>query len=165
MSPLLKEYLNQKVVVVTIDGHSIVGVLEGYDKSINLILSNVQSNYNLHKSIKESSNNGGGGGIVSVQVCRGSEVVFCGVLSQEEEGEGKMEKEEESDTLRNVTQWDILKTTKNIIKDEHLIWKQVWLQNQQKKKKSLTRLRLLSIVCKLHMYITRDISIYIYRYT
>lgn len=136
MSPLLKEYLNQKVVVVTIDGHSIVGVLEGYDKSINLILSNVQSNYNLHKSIKESSNNGGGG-IVSVQVCRGSEVVFCGVLSQEEEGEGKMEKEEESDTLRNVTQWDILKTTKNIIKDEHLIWKQVWLQNQQKKKKVL----------------------------
>lgn len=138
MSPLLKEYLNQKVVVVTIDGHSIVGVLEGYDKSINLILSNVQSNYNLHKSIKESSNNGGGGGIVSVQVCRGSEVVFCGVLSQEEGGEGKMEKEEESDTLRNVTQWDILKTTKNIIKDEHLIWKQVWLQNQQKKKKSYT---------------------------
>lgn len=137
MSPLLKEYLNQKVVVVTIDGHSIVGVLEGYDKSINLILSNVQSNYNLHKSIKESSNSGGGDGIVSVQVCRGSEVVFCGVLSQEEEGEGKMEKEEESDTLRNVTQWDILKTTKNIIKDEHLIWKQVWLQNQQKKKKVL----------------------------
>lgn len=138
MSPLLKEYLNQKVVVVTIDGHSIVGVLEGYDKSINLILSNVQSNYNLHKSIKESSNSGGGDGIVSVQVCRGSEVVFCGVLSQEEEGEGKMEKEEESDTLRNVTQWDILKTTKNIIKDEHLIWKQVWLQNQQKKKKTYT---------------------------
>lgn len=138
MSPLLKEYLNQKVVVVTIDGHSIVGVLEGYDKSINLILSNVQSNYNLHKSIKESSNSGGGGSIVSVQVCRGSEVVFCGVLSQEEEGEGKMEKEEESDTLRNITQWDILKTTKNIIKDEHLIWKQVWLQNQQKKKKSYT---------------------------
>lgn len=124
MSPLLKEYLNKKVVIVTTDGHSIIGVLEGYDKSVNMILSNVQSNYDPNKPTDEE-NDSNSNNILSIQVCRGSEIVFCGLVSKEQE-------EEKSITLKNVTQWDVLKTTKNIIKDEFLIWKQVWLQQQKK---------------------------------
>lgn len=140
MSPLLKEYLNKKVVVVTTDGHSITGVLEGYDKSVNILLSNVQNNYNPSKLVNNSSDGGTSdrsNNIISMQVCRGSEIVFCGILS-EEGGEEKIEKEVGTDTLKNITQWDILKTTKNIIKDEHLIWRQVWLQRQQKENSNTT---------------------------
>lgn len=117
MSPLLKEYLNKKVIIITTDGHSIVGTLEGFDKSTNLFLSQVTNNY--ESTLKDSTN-----GIIPIQICRGSEIVCCGVVSMGEE-------EESEGNLANVSQWETVGTTKNIVKDEHLIWKKLWQQKNK----------------------------------
>lgn len=120
MSPLLKEYLNKKVAIITTDGHSIVGTLEGFDKSTNLFLTTVQNNYNDGDKHKDSNDT------ISIQICRGSEIVCCGVIPSDED-------EKIKENLANVPQWTVVKTTKNIVKDEHLIWKELWAQKDKDK--------------------------------
>ncbi|KAL3230646.1 U6 snRNA-associated Sm-like protein LSm8 [Nakaseomyces bracarensis] len=61
MSPLLKEYLNQRVVLVTTEGEVLEVLLEGYDKYTNLVVID--------------------GG--KVRLLRGSEVVLCGLLNED----------------------------------------------------------------------------------
>lgn len=99
MSPLLKDYLGQRIVIITTEGDCYVATLEGYDKSVNLLLSNVR-----RRSDDE---------LLSIALTlRGSEVVVCGLLSNNEVG--KLGEEVPA-----------LKDTKNKVQDEYLIWEEV----------------------------------------
>ncbi|CCF58352.1 hypothetical protein KAFR_0E01990 [Kazachstania africana CBS 2517] len=100
MSPLLKEYLNKKVVIVTTEGQCVIGTLEGFDKSTNLLLSSVYERFAKPEDITSQ-----------VQILRGSEVVLCGLYDDKADLFGG--------TGGNVPS---LKDTKNKVKDEHLIW-------------------------------------------
>lgn len=105
MSPLLKDYLGQRIVIITTEGQCFVATLEGFDKNTNMLISNVRSR----------SNNA----LVSMaQVLRGSEVVLCGLLVENE--------------ALNLDTVPTLKDTKNKIQDEYLIWEQVWEKQAQK---------------------------------
>ncbi|AMD18668.1 HBL234Cp [Eremothecium sinecaudum] len=99
MSPLLKDYLNQRVVIITTDGQCLLATLSGFDKSINLLLSDVKERFT------QSS-------IAGAYVLQGSQVVCCGPF--EDSG---------SDSTEEVAQ---LQNTKNIVDREHEIWKEVW---------------------------------------
>lgn len=128
MSPLLKDYLRKRVVIITVDGHTIVGTLEGFDKSTNLFLSQCRDNYESDKQTEQMEP-------LAIQICRGSEIVCCGVIEEDTKQETKEEtteeetaKEKKEDALDLVNQWPMLRTTKNIVKDEHLIWQKVWTQ-------------------------------------
>ncbi|CCC69750.1 hypothetical protein NCAS_0D01690 [Naumovozyma castellii] len=112
MSPLLKEYLNKKVVIITVEGQCFTANLEGFDKNTNLMLSNVRDRFN-HELI------------TSVQLLRGSEVVVCGLLEEIEEGKKDVE---DSGVIIPMVK---LKDTKNRILNEHLIWEQVWKQKRK----------------------------------
>ncbi|KAG0685571.1 hypothetical protein C6P41_004191 [Kluyveromyces marxianus] len=57
MSSLLKEYLDQRVMVVTVDGETHYGELTGFDKQGNLVILDDKKN---------------------ILVIRSSEVVLCG---------------------------------------------------------------------------------------
>lgn len=61
MSPILKDYLQKKVVLVTTEGEVMQVVLEGYDKYTNLVV------------IEQGK----------VRILRGSEVVLCGLLEED----------------------------------------------------------------------------------
>lgn len=95
-----------------------MGTLEGFDKSTNLFLSTVQNNYKDGDKHKDSNNT------IAIQICRGSEIVCCGVVSEDEKIQ---------ENLANVPGWTVVKGTKNIVKDEHLIWKEVWRQQNKDK--------------------------------
>lgn len=105
MSPLLKTYLNQKVIIITTEGTHIIGILIGYDKSINLaILGNNKE----------------------LQIHRGSEIVSCALLDDSID-ENKLQME--------IAQFGTLPDTKNKIENEHLIWAKVWqLENKKPNK-------------------------------
>lgn len=97
MSPLLKDYLGQRIVIVTTDGDCYVATLEGYDKSVNLLISDVRNRSN--------------GELLSIALTlRGSEVVLCGLLPQDQ-----------VDFIENLP---MLKDTRNKIQDEYLIWEE-----------------------------------------
>lgn len=99
MSPLLKDYLNQRIVIVTTDGDCYVATLEGFDKSVNLLISDVRRRSD--------------GEMVSLALTlRGSEVVLCGLLT--------------SDHPEKLGDLPTLRDTKNKIQDEYLIWEEVW---------------------------------------
>lgn len=97
MSPLLKDYLNQRIVIVTTDGDCYIATLEGYDKSVNLLISDVRRRSD--------------GELVSIALTlRGSEVVLCGLLT--------------NDQPEKLGPLPMLKDTKNKIPDEYLIWEE-----------------------------------------
>ncbi|QLQ81159.1 hypothetical protein HG537_0E05140 [Torulaspora globosa] len=97
MSPLLKDYLNQRIVIVTTDGDCYIATLEGYDKSVNLLISDVRRRCD--------------GELVSIALTlRGSEVVLCGLLAE--------------DQPEKLGPLPMLKDTKNKIPDEYLIWEE-----------------------------------------
>ncbi|SMN20776.1 similar to Saccharomyces cerevisiae YJR022W LSM8 Lsm (Like Sm) protein [Maudiozyma saulgeensis] len=110
MSPLLKEYLNKKVVLVTTSGECFIATLEGFDKSTNLVVSNLTNRF-IDDDNTESN-------ILShVQLMRGSEIVACGLYEptdQETAGES-----------RYIVKAPTIHDTKNRVKDEHLVWMKV----------------------------------------
>lgn len=106
MSPLLKDFLGQRIVIITTEGQCLVATLEGFDKNTNMLISNVHSRSN--------------DALVSMaQVLRGSEIVLCGLLVENEEP--------------NLHTVPTLKDTKNKIQDEYLIWEQVWEKQSESK--------------------------------
>lgn len=112
MSPLLKDYLNKRIVIVTTEGETFVATLEGYDKNTNLVLSKVCSRFSNEL-------------ITSVQLLRGSEIVVCGLLEEEDGDQDK----------RKIDVVPKLKDTKNKIEDEYLIWESVWKKHEEKHNK------------------------------
>lgn len=124
MSPLLKEYLNKQIVLITTNGESYIGTLEGFDKSTNLIMSNVTLRFQSNRSDIVSS----------VQLLRGSEVVACGLYDPSEE-EIELERKR---YLMNLPIHD----TRNKIINEHIIWKKVYenkLHSVTKRRKTMQR--------------------------
>ncbi|SCU91383.1 LADA_0F09626g1_1 [Lachancea dasiensis] len=109
MSPLLKDFLNKRIVVVTTEGQCVCATLEGFDKSTNLLLSEAQDRIS-------------GSHLASSYMVRGSQIVCCGLL---EDGAAALGSEE---TGAGVT---ALKDTRNIVEDEHLVWKRVWASRKQ----------------------------------
>lgn len=107
MSPLLKEYLHQRVVVVTTEGECFTATLEGFDRSTNLVLAEIRDRFA-----------GSEGPVLShVQVLRGSEVVLVGLF---EPAEGQEEAQLEVSATAAA-----IHDTKNKVDNEHLIWKAV----------------------------------------
>lgn len=124
MSPLLKEYLNKRIVLITTNGESFVGTLEGFDKSTNLIVSNLTLRFQSNRSDI----------ISSVQLLRGSEIVACG-LYDPNESDIELEKQ------RSMKDFPI-HDTKNKIMNEHIIWKKVYenkLHSVTKRRKTMQR--------------------------
>ncbi|EDO17926.1 hypothetical protein Kpol_1010p42 [Vanderwaltozyma polyspora DSM 70294] len=103
MSPLLKDYLNKKIVIITTEGRCLLATLEGFDKNTNLVLSQVHDRF------------GSSGVVQAVQLLRGSEVVSCGLLD---------DGYDEADDLSNESVTP-LKDTKNRIEDEYAIWEKI----------------------------------------
>lgn len=101
MSPLLKQYLNKDIVVVTTAGEVMHVVLDGYDKYTNLV-------------VKEGD---------KIRLLRGSEIVVCGLLEDAKALEGL------------PMDSHVYKDTKNVIKDEYLIWEAVNKKHQSTHKK------------------------------
>lgn len=95
MSPLLKTYLNQKVIVITVDGTLVVGTLIGYDKLVNLTI--LTDDKQLH-------------------IYRGSEIVCCGLLD---------DSSDTLQLQKQIGQFGDLPDTRNKIQNEHLIWAKV----------------------------------------
>lgn len=107
MSPLLKDFLNQRIVAVTTEGQCLVAMLQGFDKNTNLLLSDVHERFT-------------GKAVSPAYILRGSEVVFCGLL--EESAEEKF-----GDSVPSP-----LRDTKNRVPNEHLIWRKVWESKSQR---------------------------------
>ncbi|AGO13460.1 AaceriACL125Cp [[Ashbya] aceris (nom. inval.)] len=99
MSPLLKDYLGRRVVVVTTDGRCLVATLEGFDKTTNLLLSDVRQRAT-------------GEGLASAFLLQGSQIVCCGPL---EGGEPEQ-----------VPSATPLGDTRNVVAREHDIWARAW---------------------------------------
>lgn len=106
MSPLLKDYLNKRIVIVTTEGQCIVATLEGFDKNTNLVLIDV------HERYQETP-------VIKIQLLRGSEVVACGLLDDTYEEKADL-----------TVEAGHLKDTRNRIKDEYLVWEKVWIQQK-----------------------------------
>ncbi|AET41208.1 U4/U6-U5 snRNP complex subunit LSM8 Ecym_7382 [Eremothecium cymbalariae DBVPG len=102
MSPLLKDFLNRQIVVITTEGDCFTATLEGYDKTTNLLLSNVKERLT-------------GSKVAGSYLLQGSQIVCCGPL------EGSEEIGQEH--LREMVQ---LKNTKNMVEMEHIVWSKVW---------------------------------------
>ncbi|SCU79305.1 LAMI_0A08174g1_1 [Lachancea mirantina] len=107
MSPLLKDFLNTRVVVITTEGQCFVATLEGFDKNTNLVLSDVRDRVSQQE-------------IASCYFLRGSQVVCCGPLDS-----GGKESVDLHD-LGNDRNSLELRDTLNRVADEHLIWGKVW---------------------------------------
>lgn len=99
MSPLLKTYINQRIVIITTEGKCLTARLLGFDKSINLVLSDVEERFT-------------GTNIASGYFLQGSQVVCCGLIG-----------ENNDEPNNNVSK---LQDTKNFIEMEHEIWGRVW---------------------------------------
>ena len=112
MSPLLKEYLSRRVVLITTSGECYIATLEGFDRNTNLIVSDVCDRFDKSRRV-----------LSSVQLFRGSEVVACGLYEPDKDTD-PLEKEEEE-----AIRVHPLKDTKNIIENEHIIWTKVFRQN------------------------------------
>ncbi|KAH3899042.1 U4/U6-U5 snRNP complex subunit LSM8 SCDLUD_004464 [Saccharomycodes ludwigii] len=102
MSILLKEYLNEKVMVLTTEGITLLGQLNGYDKNCNITL--------LHCYICGKTNDN-----KTHQIIRGSEIVFIALIDKEKKGI------EEKDLIIKK-----LPDTKNRLSNEYVIWGKVW---------------------------------------
>ncbi|CAI4044232.1 hypothetical protein N7582_003174 [Saccharomyces uvarum] len=104
MSPILKEYLNKRVVIIRTDGQCLIASLDGFDKNTNLFISNV-----FHRINKEF--------VCKAQILRGSEIALIGLLDIEND-----------DGLASIDEAKIpmIKDTKNIIENEHIIWEKVY---------------------------------------
>lgn len=77
---LLKDYLNQKVVVITTEGYTLEGKMISFDKHCNLGLENCKTRFTqTDNPIKEDENNNG----PQVKLLRGSEVVCVGLVDEE----------------------------------------------------------------------------------
>ncbi|CEP62679.1 U4/U6-U5 snRNP complex subunit LSM8 LALA0_S06e01178g [Lachancea lanzarotensis] len=105
MSPLLKDFLNKRVVVVTTEGQCVCATLEGFDNSTNLLISQVKDRVS-------------GENLASSYVLRGNQIVCCGLL-------------EDSEKELAFQGAKSLKDTRNYVPDEHVVWQQVWAQKQQ----------------------------------
>ncbi|SCU97484.1 LANO_0E16138g1_1 [Lachancea nothofagi CBS 11611] len=114
MSPLLKDFLNKRIVVVTTEGQCVCATLEGFDKSTNLLVSEVRDRVS-------------GAHIATSYMMRGNQIVCCGLL---DETDG-------SDTALVGPEAPTLKDTKNVVHDEHLIWQRVWASKQKAASPSL----------------------------
>lgn len=95
MSPLLKDYLHRRVLLITTAGDCILATLEGFDKNTNLVVSDVMDRCTLRP-------------LAMAQAVRGSEIVAMGPID-----------EVPTDTVA------ALKDTRNKIRHEHLIWEKV----------------------------------------
>ncbi|QID80479.1 U4/U6-U5 snRNP complex subunit lsm8 [Saccharomyces pastorianus] len=104
MSPILKEYLNKRVVIIKTDGQCLIASLDGFDKNTNLFISNVFNRIN-----KEF--------VCKAQILRGSEIALIGLLDIEDD-----------DSLAPIDEAKIpmIKDTKNIIENEHIVWEKVY---------------------------------------
>ncbi|CCE61101.1 hypothetical protein TPHA_0A00160 [Tetrapisispora phaffii CBS 4417] len=122
MSPLLKDYLNRRITIVTTEGRCIIAKLEGYDKNTNLVLSSVVDYF------ASAADDKG----ISIQMLRGSEVVICGLLEDDLENNDNEEEAVHENKKRKIEEVEAvpIKDTKNIIKDEHLIWEKVWEEKE-----------------------------------
>ena len=114
MSPLLKEYLGRRVVLITTSGECYIATLEGFDRNTNLIVSNVCDRFDKSQGV-----------LSHVQLFRGSEVVACGLY----------EPDKNTDPLEGAIGVHPLRDTKNIIENEHVIWTKVFQQNSSQRHK------------------------------
>ncbi|CCD23968.1 U4/U6-U5 snRNP complex subunit LSM8 NDAI_0C03080 [Naumovozyma dairenensis CBS 421] len=114
MSPLLKDYLNKKIVIITVEGSCYLAMLEGYDKYTNLIVSDVRNRFD-DKLISQ------------FQMLRGSEIVTCGLIEEETK---ETDEKEEFNKEATKDEQDVvipkLKDTRNRVANEHLIWQKVY---------------------------------------
>ncbi|SCU79169.1 LAFA_0B01222g1_1 [Lachancea sp. 'fantastica'] len=113
MSPLLKEFLNKRVVVVTTEGQCVCATLEGFDNSTNLLISQVKDRVSGEK-------------IASSYVLRGSQIVCCGLL----------ENSADSDIELASQGVESLKDTRNYVPNEHVVWQKVWAAKQQQQQQN-----------------------------
>lgn len=113
MSPLLKDFLNKRVVVVTTDGQCFIALLEGFDKNTNLLLSDVRERFN-HALVASS------------YLMRGTQVVCCGLLSEQGDLGFMLPSTPASAPSSGQAPTTALKDTKNRIPNEHQIWEKVW---------------------------------------
>lgn len=104
MSPILKEYLNKRVVIIKVDGQCLIASLNGFDKNTNLFISDV-----FNRIDKEF--------ICKAQLLRGSEIALVGLIDSEND-----------DSLAPIDEEGVpkLKDTRNIIENEHVIWGKVY---------------------------------------
>nr|4M78_A Chain A, U6 snRNA-associated Sm-like protein LSm8 [Saccharomyces cerevisiae S288C]4M78_H Chain H, U6 snRNA-associated Sm-like protein LSm8 [Saccharomyces cerevisiae S288C]4M7A_A Chain A, U6 snRNA-associated Sm-like protein LSm8 [Saccharomyces cerevisiae S288C]4M7A_H Chain H, U6 snRNA-associated Sm-like protein LSm8 [Saccharomyces cerevisiae S288C]4M7D_A Chain A, U6 snRNA-associated Sm-like protein LSm8 [Saccharomyces cerevisiae S288C]4M7D_H Chain H, U6 snRNA-associated Sm-like protein LSm8 len=96
MSATLKDYLNKRVVIILVDGESLIASLNGFDKNTNLFLTNV-----FNRISKEF--------ISKAQLLRGSEIALVGLIDAEND-----------DSLAPIDEKKVpmLKDTKNKIENE-----------------------------------------------
>ncbi|QLG71024.1 hypothetical protein HG535_0B00620 [Zygotorulaspora mrakii] len=106
MSPLLKDYLNRRIIVVKTDGEAFYATLEGFDKNTNLLLFN-------SRNLNDEP-------ICMAQVLRGSEIVLCGLV------------EDDSNLTLKLNSASNIKDTRNKVTNEYLIWEAVWKKQLKK---------------------------------
>ncbi|SCU82502.1 LAME_0C01464g1_1 [Lachancea meyersii CBS 8951] len=108
MSPLLKDFLNKRIVVITTEGQCVCATLEGFDNSTNLLISQVKNRVSGEK-------------IASSYVLRGNQVVCCGLL------------EDSANPELDLASLGVapLKDTRNYVPNEHVVWQHVWAKKQQ----------------------------------
>lgn len=95
---------------MTTSGECFIATLEGFDKSTNLVVSNLTHRFNNDSGLESNV-------LSHVQLMRGSEIVACGLYEPTDE-----ETKQES---RYIVKAPTIHNTKNIVKDEHLIWMKV----------------------------------------
>ena len=110
MSPILKEYLNKRIVIIKIDGECLIASLNGFDKNTNLFISDV-----FNRIGKEF--------ICKAQLLRGSEIALVGLIDAEND-----------DNLAPIDKENVpmLKDTKNRVENEHVIWEKVYESKAKK---------------------------------
>lgn len=77
---LLKDYLDQKVVVITTEGYTLEGKMISFDKHCNLVLEGCKVRF---AQAGTASNNEGHNNGPQVKLLRGSEVVCVGLVDEE----------------------------------------------------------------------------------
>ncbi|AWU75119.1 uncharacterized protein C5L36_0B03700 [Pichia kudriavzevii] len=76
----LKDFVSQPVKVLTIDGHLVMGNLEGYDQNTNVVLTNaIERVFSPNQIIKPKPSKG--------VIIRGDDIISVGTFDNEEESQ------------------------------------------------------------------------------
>jgi U6 snRNA-associated Sm-like protein LSm8 len=78
MASSLESYVNEIVSVITNDGRHIVGILKGYDTSINLILSESHERVYSHDSAVQQI-------LLGIYIVRGDNVAIVGQIDEDKD--------------------------------------------------------------------------------
>lgn len=75
---MLKDYLNKTVTVITQDGRNVVGILRGFDKSVNLVLEKAKERiYSADKGVVLTD--------LGLYVIRGDNIAVAGKMDEDED--------------------------------------------------------------------------------